>query len=705
MADKAYGYMDWAAIEGLVYSEEAHPRRILAPRKVSEGILYQCYLPGAAKVRLHDLTSGQTHHMAMEDETGYFACVVPGKAPAPHTFIADGSETGDPYAFGSFLTPETESRFTAGIDNRLGRTLGAHPAEAEGQRGVRFALWAPGALRVSVVGPFCHWDGRQYPMELHEESGIFELFIPGLAAGAVYRYELKLKNGLVYTRPDPCGSEQMIGEDPCSVVADPAYEWSDQRYMAERTGAAASASRPVAILECSLADWKKRSDRPEEETYRTLADRIAAYAKDLGYTHIELKPVMEYADDSSEGYHTTGYFAPTRRFGHPADFKYFVDVMHRAGIGVILDWTPAQFSPDTRYLASFDGTCLYEHLDPRQGVHPIWGTKLFNYGRPEVRSFLMSSADLWMREYHADGLRLDGCSTMLRLDYARGDRWVANLYGSWENLDGIEFLRRLSDRFHRSFPGGLLIMAEDVDWPDVTAPTEDNGLGFDYKWNLHFTQDMLHYLSLDEEGRRNEYASLTNGMLHHYLDRFILSLSRGIGPFDRDQFLASVNGDETSKAALVRAAYAFLIMHPGKKLLTDGEGWSDAFLRELLAMYRTQPALSVHDYDESGFEWINTMDSGHITISFVRRGNAPGNLLLAVCNFSDESYEAYRVGVPLSGRYREILNSDSRAFGGSGMTNPRIRATRKISCDERESSLTFRIAARSVAVFQYQEKK
>lgn len=706
MIDKAYSCLDWQAIEGIIYADLRNPKQVLEPRAVKDGILYQCFFPGAEKVEFVEKKSGRSHSMVMEDEAGYFACVLTGKKPAAHTFLVDGEEKGDPYAFPSLIPPEEESRFSAGISERAYRILGAHVMEYEGESGVLFAVWAPGAMRVSVVGPFNGWDGRALPMEFHEESGIFELFVPGLGIGTEYKYELRLPAGLVYARPDPYGTAFNAPCDTVSVVADLSHRWHDREYLVKRSRVIDRGSEPVAVFECSLDSWRKKSENPEQMTYRELAIDILRYVKDMGYTHVELKPVMEYADEASDGYKTTGYYAPSARFGTPADFKYFIDTMHEAGIGVILDWTPGGFSPDTNYLASFDGTGLYEHIDPRQGVHPLWGTKLFNHGRPEVRSFLVSNAAFWMREYHADGLRLDGCSTILRLDYARGaGEWVPNLYGASDNLEGIDFLKGLCRSFHRSFPDGLLIMEESTDFSDVTADPDEGGLGFDFKWNLHFNEEMLRYLSLSSAGRRKEYGILQNGMLHHYFERFILSLSRGVGPFDRERFRSGIDGSDQAKAALIRTAYGYMMMHPGKKLFTSGEESDREYFRALLGLYRSEPALYHFDYSESGFEWVNTMDADHSALTFLRKGEKEEDTLVVVCNFSDEDFESYEAGVPYAGKYKEILNSDSEEFGGTGRVNKRAKLSRAVKADERENSLRFRLAPRSIAVFRYQGKQ
>lgn len=700
MTDRAYDYMDWAAIEGVVYSEENHPKAVMAPRAVKEGTLYQCFFPGAETVWFKNTKTGRRHKMSMEDETGYFACVMSTKKPVPHVFLVDGETKGDPYAFANQITGEEEARFDSGISSRIYKKFGAHQMVIDGQKGLFFAVWAPNAVRVSVVGDFNQWDGRVNPMEFHDESGIFELFIPYLEAGTVYQYELKLKNGEIHKRIDPV-ADAFAEKDggPVSVAADLSYRWHDRTYLEKRAENQKSDEKPVSIFECSLSEWAEQHGKWD---YRALADEISDYVVKMGYTHIELKPVMEYPDDNSEGYQTIGYFAPTARFGEPVGFKYFVDQFHKSGIGVICDWTPAQFSADDRWLAEYDGTCLYEHLDPRQGIHPLWHSKLYNYGRPQVRSFLLSSADFWMREYHVDGLRLDGCSTMLRVDYCRGDNWVPNMYGSNENLDGIDFLKQLSASFHNEFPNGLLIIEEDVDWPDLTQPLDADGFGFDYKWNLHFTNDMLTYLRSIPDGAAQNHELLLNGMIHNYLDRFVISFSRGIGKFNAGEFLGLLQGSEEEKKARLRTAYAYLFTHPGRKLLTAGEDFQKDYLKRLLTLYKNEPALWTYDFDEAGFEWVNTMDEEHSILSYLRKDEKKTDTLLVVCNFSDEDFPQYQVGVPYAGNYREILNSDDLMYGGSGELNPRMRTSRKEEYDERENSLRIRLAPRSAAIFKYE---
>ncbi len=698
MSDRAYELMDWRGIEDLVYGEIRNPRELLMPRKVKGGILYQCFFPGAAKVVLVEKKTGKKHQMKMEDEAGFFAGVFAGREPCAHEFLVDGKVMGNPYAFGCLLPGEQVSRYQAGIAETAYHVMGAHAMSADGTEGTSFAVWAPGAARVSVVGDFNGWNGLQNPMEYHEESGIYELFIPGLGPGTVYKYEIRTGDGRTFMRPDPFGNAFAFGEEPVSLVSDSAYRWSDSAWMKKRHRTLDWNEKAVSILECPLS---KRARESGEYSYAAFARQIADYVRSMGYTHVELPPVMEYQDEMSGGYHTTGYFAPTCRYGTPADFKGLINTLHREGIGVILDWTPAQFSPDERWLAAWDGTCVYEHLDPRQGVHPVWGTRLFNYGRPGVRSFLLSSAFYWINEFHADGLRLDGCSTILRQDYGRGDgSWVSNIYGGGENLDGIDFLKQLTSAVKRSHPDVLLMLEEGIDWPETTAPAKSGGLGFDFEWNLHFTDDLLRFFGLDSVGKWREQYLLQNAMLTNYTRRPVLSLSRGIGAFDPDIFMDRVEGEGPARAASLRAMYAWMFAHPGKKLMTDGEIFDGGFMRALLELYASEPALYELDDYEKGFEWIRTMDYERASAVFTRCGKKKDDRIVVVCNFSDETLPAAAVGVPEGGKYEELFNTDDEAFGGTGYVNRRERTARAAEADERPFSVRIRLAPRSVSILK-----
>jgi len=700
MKKTAYEYMDWPGIEGIIYADEPHPEKVMAPMVVPEGVIYQGFFPGAKDVKLRMADTGKAKKMTLEDEAGYFAVLVPGKKPLPHAFIVDGKERGDAYAYPAALTAEMESRFSAGIAYDVYTFLGAHSEEIEGQTGVRFALWAPNAERASVVGDFNNWDGRCCPMICHEESRIFELFIPLIKEGDSYAFEMRTRNGSVIVRPDPYGyAFSKNDERVFSVVASEKHAFKDSKYMKARAKAKQPSDTPIAVLEANLMTW----ELPEgtERTYAALAESISDYALATGYTHVELQPVMESPDDTTGGFQTVGYYAPTARYGTPADFAAFMDACHAKGIGVILAWTAGQFSADDRYLAGFDGTCLFEHFDPKQGVHPLWGTKLFNYGSPQVKNFLLANAFYWTKEYHADGLRIDGGSCILRQDYARAPgQWVPNIYGSGENLDGIEFLKHLTSIYRNNFPDGMLVLEEDVDWGEVTGETSETCLGFDYRWNYHFSRDINRFLTLDAAGRSAEHDLLLSGMRHQYMDNFVNSLSRSVGSFDAASFMENVDGsDAASKAALVRCAYAYLFTHPGKKLLVRGEEFDKVFLMSVLSLYRTEPALSRGDSGEKGFSFVNIMDD---VLVYTR--SAGEEVLVCAFNFSDTPYEEFTIGVEGEGKYKEIFNTDSKDFGGEGFVNARARSSRKAPADERPYSIRVRIAARSACVFRYVPK-
>ena len=698
MADKAYQYMNWREIEDLIYGEERFPRTLLMPRKVKEGVLYQCFFPSAKEVKLVETESGKKHTMKAEDDAGYFAVLLRGKEAVPHSFLVDGTHRGNPYAFPSMLSDERIGRIKAGISEEAYRELGSHRKVTKGVEGVFFAVWAPEASRVSVVGDFNGWNGLACPMEFHEESGIYELFIPGLSHGTVYKYEIRTAKGDVYMRPDPYAHAYAFGEEPVSVVADLGFSWSDQDYMEARKKACSPDERAISIYEFPLA---AHTADDGSLSFRDLAKKITDHARSMHYTHVEFTPVMEYEDDASGGYHTTGYFAPTSRFGNAADLKYLINALHMNGIGVILDWTPAQFSQDLRWMAAFDGSCLYEHLDPRQGIHPLWGTKLFNHMRPEVRSFLLSSAMFWLREFHADGLRLDGCATMLRQDYGRPDgQWIPNLYGSCENLDGIDFLKTFTQIVKKDMPESLLILEESVDFPDTTESTSDGGLGFDFEWNLHFTRDLIDFLGSSPEGKQEKQFLLQNLMLYQYYRKPVLSLSRGIGKFDSELLRSRIYGGEEEREAALRAVYVYMFTHPGKKMLTEGEDTDAVFFGELNRILCGEKALFELDAENAGFEWVHAMDPYQTVLAILRKGRSPSDRVLAVFNFSDEAIPEYVTGVPCEGTYRELLNTDDVRFGGSGCINTGEMKAGNEPADERDYSIRLKLAPLSASILR-----
>ena len=679
MSERLYDMMDWPEIEAVVYSEESEPKRILGPRKTPDGILIQCFRPGAQQVKVLLGRGKPEYEMEMEDEAGFFSVLLPGDKIPKYKYEAvyeDGRKEKiyDPYAFEKQITIEQEQQFAAGICYDIYEKLGAHPMELHGVEGVYFAVWAPNAMRVSVVGDFNRWDGRVHQMNRLNVSGIFELFIPKVKPGALYKYEVKAKGSLVYLKADPYGNQAEVRPKTASVVADlNQYQWQDDQWMKER-GQRNREDKPLAVYEMHLGSWRK----PEEEgrlfyNYRELAPMLADYVKEMGYTHVELMPVMEHPLDESWGYQVTGYYAPTSRYGSCEDFMYFMDYMHQQGIGVILDWVPAHFPKDTFGMSHFDGTCLYEHLDPRQGMHPHWGTLIYNYGRPQVKNFLIANALFWAKKYHADGIRMDAVASMLYLDYGKNDgEWVANIYGGNENLEAVEFLKHLNSVFKKQHPDVLLIAEESTAWPQITGKVEEEGLGFDYKWNMGWMNDFIDYMQKDPIFRGGAHDELTFSMVYAYSEKFLLSLSHDEVVHGKGSLLNKMPGDKAKKMANLRAAYGFMLVHPGKKLLFMGQEfaqereWSEQrgldwnlleetdhrqmqeYVKALWKLYREQPALYEKDYETEGFAWINHMDAERNLLTLIRKGEREENTLVAVCNFSAVDYEAYQMGCSLS---------------------------------------------------------
>ena len=728
--------MDWPEIEAVVYSEESEPKKILGPRVTPEGILIQCFLPEARQVKVVLTKGKEEYEMEQEDEAGYFAVLIPGDKIPKYKYEAVYDEGVrekfyDPYAFEKQISVEEEQQFCAGICYNIYEKLGAHPMTLHGVSGVYFAVWAPNAMRVSVVGDFNHWDGRLHQMNRLSVSGIYELFIPGVKAGALYKYEIKAKGSLVYLKSDPYGNESELRPKTASIVADlKKYQWNDGDWMKSRKQLH-DEKKPLAVYEMHLGSWKK----PEEEgrlfyNYREIAPLLADYVKEMGYTHVELMPVMEHPLDESWGYQVTGYYAPTSRYGSCEDFMYFMDYMHQQGIGVILDWVPAHFPKDTFGLSNFDGTCLYEHLDPRQGMHPHWGTLIYNYGRPQVKNFLISNALFWAEKYHVDGIRMDAVASMLYLDYGKNDgEWVANIYGGNENLEAIEFLKHLNSIFKKKHPDALLIAEESTAWPKITGKIEDDGLGFDYKWNMGWMNDFIDYMKKDPIYRSGAHDELTFSMIYAYSEKFLLSLSHDEVVHGKGSLLNKMPGDKEKKMANLRAALGYMMVHPGKKLLFMGQEfaqereWSEQreldwnlleekdhkemqdYMKALLKLYKEQPALFEEDYDPDGFEWINVMETEKNMLTFIRRGKKKDSTLVVVCNFSALPYEKYQMGVPYPGKYKEIFNSDAKIYGGTGVGNPRVKVSKKEEWDERKNSIVINVAPLSVQIFSYTKKE
>jgi len=596
----------------------------------------------------------------------------------------------------TILTDYDLHLFGEGNHLRQYEKLGAHRTEIDGLQGVHFAVWAPNAKRVSVIGDFNRWDAGAHPMENLGDSGIWVLFIPGIAEGVPYKYEIRSKiNKYTVQKSDPFGFCFELRPKSASVVCSiEGYAWDDASWMEERSRKDPLGA-PLSIYEVHAGSWMRV---PEEHdrwlTYRELAQKLIPYVQELGYTHIELLPVNEHPLDASWGYQAIGYFAPTSRFGGPKDFMYFVDRCHQAGIGVILDWVPAHFPTDGHGLGFFDGTCLYEHEDPKKGFHPDWGTKIFNYGRNEVRGFLLSNALFWLEKYHIDGLRVDAVASMLYLDYSRKEgEWIPNKYGGRENLEAIDFLKRFNQVTHEHYPGILTIAEESTSWPYVSKPTYLGGLGFSMKWNMGWMNDTLEFVSKDPVHRKYHHGNLTFSLLYAFSENFVLPLSHDEVVHGKRALLDKMPGDMWQKCADLRVLLGLLYGHPGKKLLFMGgefgqwREWNFAgsldwhlldfephrglrrFVTDLNRIYRAEPSLHEVDFDYRGFEWIDFHDTENSVISFVRRGKDPRDFTVIVCNFTPVPRPGYRIGVPTAGFYREILNSDSKYYWGSDMGN------------------------------------
>ncbi len=730
MEDKLYDLMDWREIEALVYSEDDNPHAVLGPHLTEDGVLIQAFFPTAGRILVQIAGKKESYEMTMEDEAGFFAALLPGnQIPDYRLYVVfdngTSAEYRDPYAFGPVLTKEDTAKFNAGICYDIYEKLGAHPMTVDGVDGVHFAVWAPNAMRVSLVGDFNMWDGRRLPMRRLWDSGIFELFVPDISAGELYKYEIKAKNGLTFLKADPYANAAQLRPESASVVADLRdFPWTDGDWLKARKKADTTKA-PMAILEVHLGSFRKPEDRPFYN-YRELAPLIADYVKEMGYTHVELLPVMEHPLDASWGYQVTGYYAPTARYGSCADFMYFMDYMHGQGIGVILDWVPAHFPRDTFGLSGFDGTCLYEHLDPRKGSHPHWGTLIYNYGRPEVKNFLIANALFWAKVYHADGIRMDAVASMLYLDYGKNDgEWVANIYGGNENLEAVEFLKHLNSIFKKQGDGALLIAEESTAWPKITGDLDDGGLGFDYKWNMGWMNDFIGYMSLDPVYRAANHGGLTFSMIYAYSERLILSLSHDEVVHGKCSLIHKMPGDLPQKFANLRAAYGYMMAHPGKKLLFMGQDfaqyrewneaesldWADleqapnrqmqAYCKALLAFYKSHPALYEKDYAPEGFLWVNAISANENMLVFARLAEKEEDMLLIVCNFSPLAYPNHKIGVPLPGKYKEIFNSDRAEFGGAGNVNPRVKQSKKDECDGREDSISVLVPPMGVSIFSY----
>jgi len=682
------------AFDAIANGRHGDPFAVLGAHSDGKNWAVRSWQPQAQSVELLDGNDKPLLTMQKVHDAGLFEASVPLPRVAYRLAITENAHRhiiDDPYSIPSPLGELDLHLMREGTEDNLADKLGARPMEIDGIKGVYFAVWAPNASRVSVVGIFNGWDGRRHPMRLHPGNGIWDLFIPSLCAGDSYKFEIISADGqLLPLKSDPFARFMELAPGNASIVHEDCYQWQDNDWLTKRAQQN-TLDQAMTIYEVHLGSWR-RSAENQPLSYRELADSLVSYVKDMGYTHIELLPVSEHPFDGSWGYQPIGLFAPTARFGKPEDFKLLVDSCHQAGIGVIIDWVPAHFPRDEFGLGQFDGSCLYEHADPRKGAHPDWGTLIFNFGRPEVVNYLIANALFWIKEYHIDALRVDAVASMLYLDYSREDGdWIPNEHGGNENLEAVAFLRLMNEKVHAT--GAITMAEESTAWPGVSQPTYKGGLGFSYKWNMGWMHDSLSYFGEDPVHRRYHHDKLTFGLLYAFSENFILPLSHDEVVHGKGSMITRMPGDDWQAFANLRLYYAFMYAHPGKKLLFMGgefaqrKEWNHdssldwhlleapahagiaTLLRDLNHFYRNTPALYEKDCEADGFSWIDCSDSEQGVIAFIRRGEDASKLLISVCNMTPVIRQNYRIGVPLSGRYRERLNTDAAIYGGSDVGN------------------------------------
>lgn len=628
-----------------------------------------------------------------------------------------------------FITELDQYLFGQGVHYDIFKKLGAHPSRKDGTDGIYFAVWAPGAAAVNLMGSFNEWDENSHPMKRLEPLGIYELFVPEARPGDMYKYLVRAKDGRKLYKADPYANAAEFRPGTASVVADISrIQWTDSAWM-EKQKEFVQETSPIAIYEVHPGSWRKHPHEENEEgfyNYREFAHELTEYVKNMGYTHVELMGIAEHPFDGSWGYQVTGYFAPTARYGTPEDFAYMVNYFHKNNIGVILDWVPAHFPRDAHGLAEFDGTCAYEYADPRKGEHPDWGTKVFDFGKNEVKNFLISNALFWLEQYHVDGLRVDAVASILYLDYGRQNgQWVPNKYGGNKNLEAIEFFKHLNSVILGRHPGVMMIAEESTAWPRVTGKPEDDGLGFSMKWNMGWMHDFLEYMKLDPYFRKYNHNKMTFAMTYAYSERYVLVLSHDEVVHLKCSMINKMPGLYDDKFSNLKAGYSFMIGHPGKKLLFMGQDfaqfqeWSEAreldwylleeekhqqmqnYVRALLQLYRSTPALYQADDDPEGFEWINPDDCDRSIFSFIRHSKNGKSNLLFVINFTPVARPDYRVGVTRRKQFKLILNSDDTQYGGSGKAQPELYKPEKSECDGKPYSFAYDLPAYGVAVFKF----
>lgn len=711
------------------------------------GLLVRVFLPDALSV---DVVNCKTNEIVVRldrvDQAGVFEGQLGNRQPFKYylktQYLNNSVETIDPYSFPCFIQEQDLYLFCEGTHEHVYQWMGAHAKEIDGVNGMLFVLWAPDATRVSVVGEFNQWDGRRHVMRKHLGAGVWEIFIPAVLGNVHYKYEIVSSSGqLLPLKSDPYGfSAEHPPETASITVVNDHYSWQDKEWMQVRDSQAQHYQGAVSIYEVHLGSWRrsdsgnaKDGDNKQNNrylTYRELASQLIPYVVEMGFTHLQLMPISEYPFDGSWGYQPIGLFAPTSRFGSAQDFKYFVDQCHQHGIGLLLDWVPGHFPTDLHGTGKFDGSCLYEHEDVRKGFHPDWNTLIYNYGRKEVMSYLLSNAIYWFDEYHIDGLRVDAVASMLYLDYSReADEWIPNVHGGRENLEAIEFLKQVNRRVYAKYPGAMMIAEESTAWPGVSHPLENGGLGFGFKWNMGWMNDSLRYMERDPLYRQHHHNDMTFSLIYSFSENFVLPISHDEVVHGKGSLINKMPGDDWQKFANLRAYYGFMWTHPGKKLLFMGcefaqrNEWNhdksldwhlleykshkgvQLLIKDLNHSYRDNSALHELDCDGEGFQWLMSQNNQQSIFAYMRQGKKGTPPVLVVANMTPEVYFDYKLGVPLAGEYKECLNTDSAYYGGSNVGNIESLSTIDQPLEGKPYQLSLTIPPLATVIFQYQAEK
>jgi len=721
-------------LERLGSARHHHPHEILGMHPYKKGLVVRAFLQDAISCEVVDVENDERFPLERINEDGVFEGTIPSRKRVFPYRLRVEQENGeirqffDAYGFLPTLGEEDLYLFNMGDDHKVYQKFGSRARTIESVPGVSFCVWAPSAARVSVVGDFNRWDGRYHPMRSMGSSGVWEIFIPGLSEGQKYKYEICDQEGHLHLKTDPYGTYFESPPHNASIVYDvESYDWNDAEWLKKRESEDWK-NAPISVYELHFGSWKRKmEDGGRPFTYREMAEELTRYVVDIGYTHVEFMPLAEHPFTGSWGYQVTGYFAPTQRYGKPEDFKFLVDTLHQAGIGVIIDWVPAHFPTDAFALGRFDGSALYEHEDPRQGFHQDWGTLIPNFGRHEVRAFLMASALSWIDRYHIDGLRVDAVASMLYLDYSRKEgEWVPNQYGGRENIEALEFLRRTNQLVHQYYPGVLMIAEESTDFGGVSKPVEEGGLGFDFKWNMGWMNDTLQYFEKDPIHRKFHQNSLTFGMIYQYSENFVQCFSHDEVVHGKGSMLLKMGGGTiTEKAHNLRALYGLMWAWPGKKTLFMGsdfgqsEEWSydnslswhllqykdhsgiQDMIRDLNRIYREEPGMAYGDTNGQGFEWVSAGDADNSVIAFLRKTERIEDTLLVVGHYTPVTRTGYTLGVPYEGFWKEIFNSSSSVYGGDGEGNMGGMDADAIAWDSHGYSLKLTLPGMSTSIFKY----